>query len=132
VNKIIAPDGKTVKIFEPVMSTNVKLNKQAITIVKEGMRAVVNEPRGTAYASRSESVSISGKTGSAQSGTGGGDHAWFIAYAPSDTPSVAMGILVEHALHGATAAAPIAKTVAEALFAKPQEETRSVQLNVHR
>ena len=31
------------------MSANVKLNKEAITIVKEGMKGVVNEPRGTAY-----------------------------------------------------------------------------------
>ncbi len=131
VNRIVSPEGKKIKVFEPVMASNVKLNKEAIALVKEGMRSVVNEPRGTAYASRSESVSISGKTGSAQSGTGGGDHAWFIAYAPSDMPSVAMGILVEHALHGATAAAPIAKTVAEVLFNKPGKETRSAQLDVH-
>ena len=91
------------------------------------MRAVVNEPRGTGYASRSESVSISGKTGSAQSGTGGGDHAWFIAYVPSDAPSLAMGILVEHALHGATAAAPIAKAVAEVVFNKNEEEAKPAQ-----
>jgi penicillin-binding protein 2 len=132
VNRIVSPEGKTVKVFEPVMNTNVKLKQVAIALVKEGMRAVVNEPRGTAYASRSESVSVSGKTGSAQSSTGGGDHAWFIAYAPSDTPSVAMGILVEHALHGATAAAPIAKTIAEVLFNKSEKETRSAQLDVHR
>ena len=76
-------------------------------MVKDGMKGVVNEPRGTAYSNaHSEKVSISGKTGSAQSGTGGADHAWFIAYAPSDTPSLAMGILVEHGLHGASAASP--------------------------
>jgi penicillin-binding protein 2 len=132
VNRVVSPEGKAIKVFEPAMNTSVRLNKDAIALVKEGMRAVVNEPRGTAYASRSESVSVSGKTGSAQSGTGGGDHAWFIAYAPSDTPSVAMGILVEHALHGATAAAPIAKTVAEVLFNKSGKETKSAQLNVYR
>lgn len=132
VNRIISPEGKTVKLFEPTMNTNVKLSKEAITLVKEGMRAVVNEPRGTAYASRSASISISGKTGTAQSGTGGADHAWFIAYAPSDTPSVAMGILVEHALHGSTAAAPIAKAVAEVLLSKTEKETRSAGLDVHR
>jgi penicillin-binding protein 2 len=119
-----APDGKVIKTFEPVMTADTKLDKRYFTLVKEGMRGVVNEPGGTAYANaRLDQVSMSGKTGSAQSGTGGGDHAWFIAYAPSDAPSVAMSILVEHGLHGASAAAPIAKAVAQVMFPlqKPAE-----------
>jgi penicillin-binding protein 2 len=121
VNRVVTPDGKVVKVFDPVMTANVKLNKEAITIVKEAMKGVVNEPRGTAYGNaRSSIVSISGKTGSAQSGTGGADHALFIAYAPSDNPSVSMGILVEHGLHGASAASPVAKAVAEVLFKDQQ------------
>jgi len=101
------------------------------------LKGVVNEPRGTAYSNaRSDMVSISGKTGSAQSGTGGADHALFIAYAPSDTPSVSMGILVEHGLHGASAAAPVAKAVAEVLFKDQQppasnQEAKSAEPNVH-
>jgi penicillin-binding protein 2 len=137
VNRVVTPDGKVIKVFEPAMSANVKLKKEAITIVKEAMKGVVNEPRGTAYSNaRSNRVSISGKTGSAQSGTGGADHAWFIAYAPSDTPAVSMGILVEHGLHGASAAAPIAKAVAEVLYKDqqpaPNQETKSAESDVHR
>jgi penicillin-binding protein 2 len=121
VNRVVSVDGKVIKVFEPVMTTNVKLKKEAITIVKEAMKGVVNEPRGTAHSNAySEKVSISGKTGSAQSGTGGADHAWFIAYAPSDKPAVSMGILVEHGLHGASAASPIAKAVAEVLYGDQQ------------
>ncbi len=121
VNRVVTPDGKVVKVFEPVMTANVKLSKEAFAIVKDAMKGVVNEPRGTAYGNaRSSIVSISGKTGSAQSGTGGADHALFIAYAPSDTPSVSMGILVEHGLHGASAASPVAKAVAEVLFKDQQ------------
>ena len=131
VNRIVSPGGKGHKVFEPEMSANVKLNKQNITLVKEGMKGVVNEPGGTAYSNaRLQNVSMSGKTGSAQSGTGGADHAWFIAFAPSDAPSVAMSILVEHGLHGASAAAPIAKAVAETMF-KQQQDIKSAALNVH-
>jgi penicillin-binding protein 2 len=131
VNRIVSPEGKVLKKFEPEMTANVKLNKDNITLVKEGMKGVVNEPGGTAYSNaRLENVSISGKTGSAQSGTGGADHAWFIAFAPSDAPSVAMSILVEHGMHGASAAAPIAKAVAETMF-KQQREIRSAALDVH-
>jgi len=132
VNRIVSPKGKVVKKFDPVMSANVKLKKENITLVKEAMKGVVNEPGGTAYSNaRLDSVSISGKTGSAQSGTGGADHAWFIAFAPSDEPSVAMGILVEHGLHGASAASPIAKAVAQTVFREPPKEIKSAALDAH-
>jgi penicillin-binding protein 2 len=125
VNRVVSVDGKVIKVFEPVMTANVKLSKTNIAIVKEAMKGVVNEPRGTAHGNAySTVVSISGKTGSAQSGTGGADHAWFIAYAPSDAPTLSMGILVEHGLHGASAASPIAKAVAEVLYKdQPQPTT---------
>jgi penicillin-binding protein 2 len=122
VNRIVSPEGKVVTVFSPVMDAQVTLKKQAIAIVKEAMKGVVNEPGGTAYSTaRLQEVSISGKTGSAQSTDGGADHAWFIAFAPSDAPSIAMAILVEHGLHGASAAAPIAKAVAQKVFKEQKE-----------
>ena len=131
VNRIVSPGGDILKKFGPVMKANVKLNKRNISLVKEAMKGVVNEPGGTAYSSaRLENVSMSGKTGSAQSGTGGADHAWFIAFAPSDSPSVAASILVEHGLHGASAAAPIAKAIAQTMFGQPAP-MRSAALNAH-
>ncbi len=36
-------------------------------------------------------------------------HAWFIAYAPSDDPQIAITVIVEHGEHGSSAAAPIAR-----------------------
>jgi penicillin-binding protein 2 len=105
-----------------------------VQIVKEGMKGVVNEPNGTAHgAAYLPYVAIAGKTGTAQTvgmekGKGQGDHAWFIAFAPADTPSVAMGILVEHGGHGGSASAPIAKAVAQVLFKEKQPETKSAQI----
>ncbi len=134
VNKIVSPQGKVLKVFEPAMLTNAKMSKQAMAIVKDGMKGVVNEPRGTAYASRLANVSISGKTGTAQSaslGSGKGDHAWFVAFAPSDAPVLSMAILIEFGGHGASMSAPIAKIVTESYF-KEQKEIKSAQLNVYR
>ena len=37
------------------------------------------------------------------------DHAWFIAYAPADKPTIALAVLVENGGFGAQAAAPIAR-----------------------
>ena len=39
------------------------------------------------------------------------DHAWFIAYAPADKPTIALAVLVENGGFGAQAAAPIARAV---------------------
>ena len=37
------------------------------------------------------------------------DHAWYIAYAPAEAPTIALAILVENGGFGAAAAAPIAR-----------------------
>lgn len=137
VNRVVAPNGKVVKVFKPQMTANVKLHKEAVRLVKDGMKGVVNEPRGTAKVAQLPQVNICGKTGTAQSvglGKGGqGDHAWFIAYAPDDAPSVAMGVLVEHGGHGGSASAPVAKAVGEILFKQEtQNEMKSAQVNVYR
>ena len=39
------------------------------------------------------------------------DHAWFIAFAPADDPKIAVAVIAEHAGHGGTVAAPIARAV---------------------
>jgi len=135
VNRIVSPEGKVIKTFEPVINTNVKLKKDTIRLVKEGMKGVVNEGSGTAYGSRLENVSMSGKTGTAQSvgekGRNLGDHAWFIAYAPSDNPSVAISVLVEYGGHGSSAAAPVAKMVTDRMF-NEKKEIKEARLNENR
>jgi len=85
---------------------------------------VVNTKGGTARGSRLAKIAISGKTGTAQVvGRKEGveatpedevqehfkPHAWFIAYAPSDDPQIAITVIVEHGEHGSSAAAPIAR-----------------------
>jgi penicillin-binding protein 2 len=136
VNRIVSPEGKVVKVFEPAMLTDVKLRKDTFAQVREGMKGVVNEQGGTAYGSRLQNISMSGKTGTAQSvgmekGVGKGDHAWFVAYAPSDDPAIAMAVLVEHGGHGATTAAPVAKALTD-VFQKQRTETKAAQLDTHR
>ncbi|MHB8811354.1 MAG: penicillin-binding transpeptidase domain-containing protein, partial [Desulfobulbaceae bacterium] len=44
------------------------------------------------------------------------DHAWFTCFAPAENPEIAVTVLVEHGLHGGSAAAPIARAVLEAYF----------------
>jgi penicillin-binding protein 2 len=121
VNKVVSPEGKVIKVFEPVMKTNVKLRKEVFAAVREGMKGVVNEPGGTAYGSRVQNINMSGKTGTAQRGSLDkakhlADHAWFIAYAPAEDPSLAISVLVEGGRHGSSESAPIAKAITQTVF----------------
>jgi cell division protein FtsI/penicillin-binding protein 2 len=44
------------------------------------------------------------------------DHAWFVAFAPLESPEIAVAVLVEHGGHGGEAAAPIARKLFAAYF----------------
>jgi penicillin-binding protein 2 len=46
-------------------------------------------------------------------------HAWFVAYAPSEKPIIAVAVVIEHGEHGSGAAAPIAKEMIKTYLRKP-------------
>ena len=81
-------------------------------LVDEGMRRVVNEPGGTARSARIDSITVCGKTGTAEN-PHGQDHAVFIAYAPMEDPKIAIAVYVENSGFGGTWAAPIASLLME-------------------
>jgi penicillin-binding protein 2 len=83
----------------------VAISERSWTIVRNALEDVVKS--GTGVASQIPGVRVSGKTGTAQASKGD-DHAWFVAYAPSDQPQVACAVVVEHGGHGGSTAAPIA------------------------
>lgn len=81
--------------------------------VRDAMVMAAKE--GTARTSFSTSLDYAAKTGTAQTSQGPA-HAWFIGFAPSRLPKVAVAVLVEHGGSGGAAAAPIgAMIMAKAL-----------------
>lgn len=70
------------------------------------MRRAVSD--GTGRSIETAGLPIAGKTGTAQNPRGGA-HSWFIGFAPSDRPALAVAVLVEHAGFGSAAAAPVAR-----------------------
>ena len=97
-------------------------DQTTLQIIRNGLWHAVNARHGTAYWHvRDKSIEISGKTGTAQiisrklgeARTENHEdhhkpHAWFIGYAPSDNPQIAVSVLVEHGEHGSSGAGPIA------------------------
>ncbi|HYQ89572.1 MAG TPA: penicillin-binding protein 2 [Candidatus Binatia bacterium] len=96
-----------------------------LEIIRSAMESVVSDPTGTGGQSRVDSVSVAGKTGTAQN-PHGKPHALFICFAPVESPRIAIAVLVENAGHGSTAAAPIARKVLEGFFHPAPPESAAV------
>jgi peptidoglycan glycosyltransferase len=93
------------------------MKPQTAAAVKRMMQQVVKEGTGTAAAL--SGIDVAGKTGTAEVRCNGAEttQTWFIAFAPADAPKVAVAATVEcSGGFGGTVAAPIAKSVMEAVL----------------
>lgn len=96
------------KVFDvSVPGRKFEMKHQTWELIQEGLRRAVMEPGGTGSSAKVSGISVSGKTGTAQN-PHGKDHAWFVGYAPSENPKIAICALVENAGYGGVEAAPIA------------------------
>ncbi|MCI5159860.1 MAG: penicillin-binding protein 2, partial [Candidatus Electrothrix sp. AUS1_2] len=124
------PDGHVIEQFQPTVLDRFEGQEKNLKIVKEGLIEAVNGRRGTARRAQLANITVAGKTGTAQDVRlkqykhlreeeipyKYRDHAWFTCFAPAERPEIAVTVLVEHGLHGGSAAAPIAKAVLEKYF----------------
>lgn len=88
------------------------IDVEYIDIVIQGMREVFEGSHGTARAYKIDSLSMAGKTGTAQTSSGK-DNSNFIAFAPVENPQIAICVIVEEAGFGSRWAAPIASLMIE-------------------
>jgi penicillin-binding protein 2 len=104
--------------------TPLALKGENVAFIKAAMAAVTKDGTG-ARAFANAGYTSAGKTGTAQVyGVKRGekyvagrvaeklrDHAWYIAYAPADKPTIALAVMVENGGFGGAAAAPIARAI---------------------
>ena len=79
------------------------------------------EERGSGWRSgEGLSVPVSGKTGTAEVGRGATrrKNTWFIAYAPSEDPTVAVALVIEDGESGGGTAAPRVNAILRHVFGK--------------
>jgi penicillin-binding protein 2 len=76
-------------------------------IIINGMENAIKSTDGTAHNIFSDSISMCGKTGTAEN-PHGEDHSIFIAFAPKNKPTIAIAVYVENGGFGSKWAAPIA------------------------
>lgn len=110
---IINSDGNTIKKFSPEINANYTSTEEA-AVLTEYMAEVINS--GTATSLQSDRYTASGKTGTAQNLTGSLSHSWFIGFANTDNPEIAVSIIVENASPNSKHAVPIAKDIFNTYF----------------
>jgi penicillin-binding protein 2 len=138
VKKRVTAENQVTFEYQPQIAGRIPIKTSTLALVKSGLWQVVNESRGTAYRSRLKGVDLSGKTGTAQVVGRKSesyneipddmfkDHAWFVAYAPSDDPQIAVAVIVEHGEHGSSAAAPVAREIIRTYLGLPEDEMSAV------
>jgi peptidoglycan glycosyltransferase len=114
--KVIGRNGNVQKQLEPNVYRNA-LSPENAQALKHMMEKVVSE--GTGKQARSDRIVIAGKTGTAEQGLRDASNinlAWFIGFAPSEAPRLAIAVLLEDVGEGETGgtqAAPLAKRIIE-------------------
>ncbi|MBI2011605.1 hypothetical protein HYS91_02435 [Candidatus Daviesbacteria bacterium] len=109
--KITDSQGREIKKFQYNPSLVTQINGENLALVKKGLEEV---PKigGTAWPFFTFPIATAGKTGTAEFGDPKNKtHAWYTAYAPTDTPKVAVTILIEGGGEGSSVASPVAKEI---------------------
>jgi penicillin-binding protein 2 len=127
----LASDGRmrtpfVVRPAKAITTENVSLDlsPDQLAILRRAMIAVVEQ--GTARGSRLASLTIAGKTATAQN-SHGPDHGWFIGFAPADKPEIVVGAIIEFSRHGSAVAPLVSRVIAHYLGI---DETRARQMRV--
>ncbi len=141
VERMEDPHGQLLWQAEPELLGRVAISDVSLGLVRKGLRGAVHDAHGTGYVMKGlpGGLEAAGKTGTAQVVAlaeeipddedvpeAQRDHAWFATYVPPDAPRIAVGVLVEHGGHGASAAAPIARKVVEAFLLSEAERAGGV------
>tara|TARA_R110000868_G_scaffold10025_2_gene49193 strand:- start:6037 stop:8043 length:2007 start_codon:yes stop_codon:yes gene_type:complete len=137
VKEVFSNSGKVLRQPEPELTSEITLKPQTLALVREGLKQVVNNPKGTSWWNRGNGIAMAGKTGTSQVISMSAEklfmkcqdkeyrfrhHGVFAAYAPYDDPRIAVSVVVEHGCSGSGAAAPVAKDIVTAFMKKYEPE----------
>ncbi|HET8820237.1 MAG TPA: penicillin-binding protein 2 [Thermoleophilaceae bacterium] len=114
-DRVVRKDGRVKERIEPDLQA-VVMRPETAEALAGMMSRVVEEGTGTAAAL--SGIAVAGKTGTAEVGANREfTQPWFICFAPVENPRMAVAVTVERTTgQGGTVAAPIAKSVLEALL----------------
>ncbi len=93
------------------------LHDSTLAVIREGLVAAIEYPAGTGHkTARLPGMVYGGKTGTAETGAGRSDHAWFAGFAPADAPEYVFVVTLENGGSGSQAAAPVGREIVRFLL----------------
>lgn len=115
---------ETIKDDTPELLNTIDISEKNLDLVKEGMHAVVSEGGTAARIFRDYPIAIGGKSGTAQLGKDKNgekipNNGVFVAFAPYDTPEIAVCVVVEGGNSGSNVA-PAVRDILDAYFQSGQ------------
>ena len=115
LQKVVGPNGSVVETTSP-STLGRAIKPQTAAELTQMMVSVVQG--GTGTAARIPGIEVAGKTGTAETGVNNVYTAWFVCFAPAQTPRVAVAVVLEKQANGfgGLVAAPVAKAVLEKLL----------------
>jgi len=119
VNRVQDHAGQIIRTEPSLAAGRVGLSPLVFQFLRRALSGVVNDG-GTGQGARLADVEVGGKTATSQNAAGrnrgAGDHAWFAAIAPVESPEVVVVVLVEHGGMGGQVAAPLAGQILRGIF----------------
>jgi penicillin-binding protein A len=119
--RVVNQDGQTVETIHPKVFSQV-MKPSTAQALAQMMTHVVEE--GTGTAANLQGVHVAGKTGTATVGNVGAniDDAWFIGFAPVESPKVAVAVVLDDIPNGfgGQFSAPIAAQIIKTLLSEGQ------------
>lgn len=141
VREVLNPSGEVVAKIQREVTGTLPVSQETLRLVREALRGVVNDPKGTGSGAALDGVVIAGKTSTAQVIQQQADqddekaqqnmpkhlrdHAWFTAFAPYEKPSIALVIFIENAGRGGGNFAKLAKRLIQEHLQMDVERTLS-------
>lgn len=116
ISQVQDSHGRVIKANMPERKNWLGLDEDAVAVVREGMRDVVDKGYGTGKSGGLSFTSLAGKTGTAQWGPPSKNQrlAWFAGFLPADNPRYAFAVLYEgkpgEAVSGGRMAAPMVRS----------------------
>lgn len=114
VARILEPDGSILTTTKPE-ALGQAISPDTAAQLSRMMELVVES--GTGTTAQIAGVRVAGKTGTAETGRDGRNDTWFVAFAPAESPRIAVAVaLSDQAGTGGATAAPIARRIIESLL----------------
>lgn len=122
LSRVISADYQTlIRQTKPEVVEQLEISDEAYLAYTNGMRMAVTEKNGTAHTTMGDyDIEVCAKTGTAQHGSTGSDHASFVCYAPKDDPKIAIAVYVENGAQGGNLG-NVARAIFDVYFATVYE-----------